>query len=68
MKYPFGDIDGLWAAVLDRTAERRGELPSNAVCGDPLHERVATIVDTVYQGPTSNDSRVNFGAPDLSVG
>ena len=27
VKYQFGDIDGLWAAVLRRTAERRGDLP-----------------------------------------
>ena len=25
VKYQFGDIDGLWAAVLRRTAERRGD-------------------------------------------
>ena len=30
VKYQFGDIDGLWAAVLRRTAERRGLLPSVA--------------------------------------
>lgn len=57
VKYQFGDIDGLWAAVLHRTAERRGELPSNAVSGGPLHERVAVIIDTLYAGLTSTDSR-----------
>ncbi|GAB7143807.1 TetR/AcrR family transcriptional regulator [Mycobacterium riyadhense] len=57
VKYQFGDIDGFWAAVLHRTAERRGELPSNAVCGGPLRERVAIIIDTMYEGLTSSDSR-----------
>ena len=28
VKYQFGDIDGFWAAVLHRTAERRGDLPA----------------------------------------
>src|SRR6478672_4415366 len=39
VKYQFGDIDGLWAAVLRRTAERRGQLePSlfaQALIGKP---------------------------------
>lgn len=30
IKYQFGDIDGLWAAVLRHTAELRGDLPANA--------------------------------------
>lgn len=30
VKYQFGDVDGLWAAVLRRTAERRGTLPLRA--------------------------------------
>jgi AcrR family transcriptional regulator len=57
VKYQFGDIDGFWTAVLRRTAERRGELPSNAVAGGPLRERVAIIIDTLYEGLTSTDSR-----------
>jgi AcrR family transcriptional regulator len=57
VKYQFGDIDGLWAAVLHRTAERRGELPSSSDTGAPLHRRVATVIDTLYQGLTSTDSR-----------
>ncbi|KZS60925.1 AcrR family transcriptional regulator [Mycobacterium ostraviense] len=57
VKYQFGDIDGLWAAVLHRTAQRRGELPSNAVSGGPLHERVSVIINTLYDGLTSTDSR-----------
>jgi len=57
VKYQFGDIDGLWAAVLHRTAERRGELPKSSDTGAPLHRRVATIIDTLYEGLTSTDSR-----------
>jgi AcrR family transcriptional regulator len=58
VKYQFGDIDGLWAAVLHRTAERRGSLPAGATAPDaPLHDRVAGIIDTLYRGLTSTDSR-----------
>ena len=56
VKYQFGDIDGLWAAVLHRTAERRGELPSTTDTGAPLRHRVAAIIDTLYEGLTSSDS------------
>ncbi len=57
VKYQFGDIDGLWAAVLQRTAERRVDLPTLADPGAPLRERVATIIDTLYDGLTAPDSR-----------
>jgi AcrR family transcriptional regulator len=58
VKYQFGDIDGLWAAVLRRTAERRGELPSRLLRTDStLRKRVATIIDTLFEGLTSVDSR-----------
>ncbi|VAZ75709.1 TetR/AcrR family transcriptional regulator [Mycobacterium persicum] len=57
VKYQFGDIDGLWAAVLHRTAARRGTFGSNAVSSGPLHERVSGIINTLYEGLTSTDSR-----------
>ncbi|MFC8043304.1 TetR/AcrR family transcriptional regulator [Nocardia sp. NPDC057353] len=57
VKYQFGDIDGLWAAVLHRTAERRGDLPAGLVPGGTLRERVAATVDTLYRGLTGTDSR-----------
>lgn len=66
VKYQFGDIDGLWAAVLKRTAERRGQLaPSlfaRALIGRttpeaPLHERVAAIIDVLFDGLSAPDSR-----------
>lgn len=57
VKYQFGDIDGLWAAVLRYTAERRGQMPSHAVPHGTLPERVAGILDAMYHGLTATDSR-----------
>ncbi len=57
VKYQFGDIDGLWAAVLGYIAERRGDMPVGAPSSASLRERVATIVDTLYDGLTTGDSR-----------
>ena len=57
VKYQFGDIDGLWAAVLRRTAERRADLPALADPAAPLQDRVAAIIDTLYDGLTAPDSR-----------
>ncbi|WP_304105868.1 TetR/AcrR family transcriptional regulator [Mycolicibacterium bacteremicum] len=57
VKYQFGDIDGLWAAVLQYTAQRRGELPSRAAPHGTLAERVAGILDLMYDGLTATDSR-----------
>lgn len=58
IKYQFGDIDGLWAAVLRRTAQRRGDLPVREVAGDtPLVERVGTVIELMYDGLTAPDSR-----------
>jgi AcrR family transcriptional regulator len=57
IKYQFGDIDGLWAAVLRYTAERRGDLPAKTAPGATLHERVATIIDNLYDGLSGTDSR-----------
>ena len=58
VKYQFGDADGLWAAVLHRTAERRADVfVSAADTSVPLRQRVATIIDTLYDGLTATDSR-----------
>jgi AcrR family transcriptional regulator len=57
VKYQFGDIDGLWAAVLRCTAERRGQLPSQATPDAPLRERVAAIIDLLFDGLSAPDSR-----------
>jgi AcrR family transcriptional regulator len=59
VQYQFGDTDGFWAAVLHRTAERRAgtfwtlSTPPDA----PLRDRVGAIVDTLYRGLASPDSR-----------
>ncbi|MEH3155184.1 MAG: TetR family transcriptional regulator [Gordonia paraffinivorans] len=57
IKYQFGDIDGLWAAVLRRTAERRGDLPAGAAPDAGLRDRVSTIVENLYDGLSGTDSR-----------
>lgn len=57
VKYQFGDIDGLWAAVLGRIAQRRGDLPVAAPEGASLQVRVTAIIDNMYEGLTSGDSR-----------
>ncbi|GAB7069135.1 TetR/AcrR family transcriptional regulator [Mycobacterium hodleri] len=58
VKYQFGDVDGFWAAVLHRTAERRAGLLAAPVEPDTsLRSRVSRIVDTLYHGLSSSDSR-----------
>jgi AcrR family transcriptional regulator len=60
VQYQFGDTDGFWAAVLHHTAERRNatmsaltKVESNAA----LRVRVGAIIDTLYHGLASDDSR-----------
>ena len=60
VQYQFGDVDGFWAAVLHRTAERRDATFSawaSVKPGAPLRERVGAIIDTLYYGLASEDSR-----------
>jgi AcrR family transcriptional regulator len=60
VQYQFGDVDGFWAAVLHRTAERRDATFAalTSVKPDaPLRERVGAIIDTLYDGLASDDSR-----------
>lgn len=57
IKYQFGDIDGLWAAVLHHTAVRRGDLPVVADGDGSLSERVSSIVELMYAGLMEPDSR-----------
>ena len=50
VQYQFGDIDGFWAAVLHRTAERRDTTMSAFTSAEPdapLRERVGAIIDTL---------------------
>jgi AcrR family transcriptional regulator len=61
VQYQFGDTDGFWAAVLHRTAERRAvtftTLSTPVQPDAPLSERVGTIIETLYRGLASADSR-----------
>jgi AcrR family transcriptional regulator len=61
VQYQFGDTDGFWAAVLHRTAERREAtfeaLSTTAQPDAPLCERVGAIIETLYRGLASADSR-----------
>src|SRR5215467_3190042 len=65
VQYQFGDTDGFWAAVLHRTAERRAATfstlarsgPNADRPGAPLRERVGAIIETLYHGLASADSR-----------
>ncbi|MCV7066605.1 TetR family transcriptional regulator [Mycolicibacterium farcinogenes] len=57
VKYQFGDIDGFWAAVLRRTAERRAGVLGQRDSAAPLRERVAAVIDLLYDGLTVGDSR-----------
>ena len=61
VQYQFGDTDGFWAAVLHRTAERRestfSSLSTPIRPNAPLRERVSAIIETLYRGLASPDSR-----------
>ncbi|WP_428341850.1 TetR/AcrR family transcriptional regulator [Mycobacterium sp.] len=57
VQYQFGDADGLWAAVLHRTAEHRADVFQQTSASAPLRDRVAAIIDTLYDGLTATDSK-----------
>ncbi|MEU6558877.1 TetR/AcrR family transcriptional regulator [Nocardia nova] len=50
IKYQFGDIDGLWAAVLRHTADKRGDLPAGLELDGTLHDRVSALIHTMAAG------------------
>lgn len=58
VKYQFGDVDGLWAAVLDHLEERRGgplSFPRGA--DNAVEARVGQIIATLWRGLDSPDAR-----------
>lgn len=50
IKYQFGDIDGLWAAVLRYTADQRGDAPADIKPNGSLHERVSMLIRGMWVG------------------
>lgn len=50
IKYQFGDIDGLWAAVLRHTADKRGDLPAGIAREGTLPERVGALIHAMAVG------------------
>ncbi|MEU6827461.1 TetR/AcrR family transcriptional regulator [Nocardia beijingensis] len=50
VKYQFGDIDGLWAAVLRHTADKRGDLPAGIKPDGTLRERVSAMITAMAVG------------------
>ncbi|MEU2042252.1 TetR/AcrR family transcriptional regulator [Nocardia niwae] len=50
VKYQFGDIDGLWAAVLRYTADKRGDLPAGIRPDGTLRERVSALIGAMTIG------------------
>ncbi|AHC27113.1 MULTISPECIES: TetR/AcrR family transcriptional regulator [Mycobacteriaceae] len=57
VQYQFGDADGFWAAVLHRTAQRRADVFASFGAEPVLSNRVANIIDTLFDGLDSPDSR-----------
>nr|WP_319943319.1 TetR/AcrR family transcriptional regulator [Nocardia aurantia] len=56
VKYQFGDIDGLWAAVLRHTADKRGDLPAGLKPGGTLAERVEALIRVMAVGLRTPES------------
>ncbi len=56
VKYQFGDIDGLWAAVLRYTADQRGDAPAGGMPTGTLHDRVDTLVRVMWAGLRTPES------------
>ncbi len=57
VQYQFGDTDGFWAAVLRLTAQRRAAVFTAVGADGSLSDRVADIIDTLYEGLAAPDSR-----------
>ena len=57
IKYQFGDIDGLWAAVLHHTAVRRGDLPITSGAAGTSRRRRGDLPITSGAAGTSRRRR-----------
>lgn len=57
VKYQFGDLDGLWSAVLDHLEERRGPITFRTDAAAPVEARVEQIVHTLWRGLDTPDAR-----------
>ena len=57
VQYQFGDLDGLWTAVLDHLEERRGPIAFGTDAAAPVETRVAKVVDTLWRGLDTADAR-----------
>lgn len=57
VQHQFGDVDGLWAAVLAYIAERSGPLLSPQSADTALRDRVHAIVDMLWQALDSPGAR-----------
>lgn len=48
VQHQFGDVDGLWAAVLDHILLSFGSLSLDVSADQPLHDRVRSIIERLW--------------------
>ena len=57
VQHQFGDVDGLWAAVLEELGSRADMLPWKEMDDGSIAERMARIVDALWSGLDSTPGR-----------
>jgi AcrR family transcriptional regulator len=57
VQHQFGDVDGLWAAVLDELQHRRTMLPTDAEPADTVAGRIRQIVEGLWDGMQTPEAR-----------
>ncbi|MCW2767742.1 MAG: regulatory protein TetR [Nocardioides sp.] len=60
VQHQFGDVDGLWAAVIDLIATNRGALGTRVPRHSDLAERVDAVVDMLWTALNSPASRAIY--------
>ena len=60
VQHQFGDVDGLWAAVLDHISEQGGPIIALTPELSTLDDRVRAIVDQLWQALDSSGSQAIF--------